>query len=156
MFHRVTLLGRLSRDPAMRYTPSGTAVTDLSIVTSKKILKTEENKCPDGWKESYNGTHYECAVFWKVTVWRGQAEACNQYLAKGSQIYAECEVAGNATEGILNPRIWTGSDGRPRANFELTARNIKFIGRSQSESGQGQQAGPTAPPREVPESEIPF
>jgi len=157
MFHRVTILGRLSRDPSMRYTPAGTAVTDLSIVTSTKIKKTEGKTCPEGWKESYDSRHYECAIFWKVTVWRAQAESCNQYLAKGSQVYAECEVAGNATDGILNPRIWTGNDGQARANFELTARNIKFLStrndsHSESTAGQGQQAAPQEESDEI----IPF
>ena len=155
MLHEITLIGRLSREAEMRYTPSGTAVTNLSVVTSKKVSKSTTEKCPDGWKEDYSGKNWECAIFWRATVWGRQAEACNEFLRKGSMVYITGEPNGQAENGIMNPRIWTGNDGQPHCSFEITARNVRFLStRSESQQDQGQQQEP--PPGTQPEEDIPF
>ena len=159
MFQRVTLIGRVGQDPQMRYTPDGTPVTSLSVATTETISKTKfdggERPCPQGWKESYNGRNWEVTTWWRVTCWRNLAEIVNQYITKGRLIFVEGIVQGEASDGTLNPRVWTGNDGVARASFELTARDVKFLG------GRGEDAGGAAPLGEPPpegfeEDSLPF
>ena len=60
---------------------------------------------------------------------------CNTYLVKGSQVFVEGEVKGDAAEGAQNPRIWQGNDDGHRASFEVTARTVKFPGRRDNGGG---------------------
>ncbi len=157
MFHKVVLIGNLGQDPEMRYTPSGTAVTNFSVATTSRISKQTNAECPNGWKESYSGNSWELTTWWRVTAWRQLAELCNQYLTKGRSVYIEGEVNGTAVNGSRNPRVWTGSDGVARASFELTARTIKFLGgRGERAEGLGTEAPEEPPPGFVEENEIPF
>ena len=158
MFHKVVIIGNLGRDPEMRYTPSGTAVTNFSVATSTRVSKQTNPECPDGWKESYSGNYWELTTWFRVTAWRQLAETCNQYLAKGRTVYVEGELNGTAENGSRSPRVWTGSDGVPRASFEITARTVKFIGgRGDRAEGMGGEEGPEEPPPGfVEETEIPF
>jgi single-strand DNA-binding protein len=158
MFHKVVIIGNLGQDPEMRYTPSGTAVTNFSVATTSRISKQTNPECPDGWKESYNGNSWELTTWFRVTAWRQLAELCNQYLAKGRTVYVEGELNGTAVNGSRNPRVWTGSDGVPRSSFEITARTVKFLGgRGDRTEGMGGAEGPEEPPPGfVEETEIPF
>ena len=153
MLFKIELIGRLTKDAEMRYTPAGTAVTNLSIATSKVISKQSTPECPKGWKDSYNQKNWEVTTFWRVTVWGKQAEACNSYLSKGSLVYIEGEPNGEAENGVLNPRIWTDKDGQPRASWEVTARNVRFLN-TRSEGSGGEQGAAQTP--EEPEASIPF
>jgi len=128
MFHEITLIGRLGSDPEMRYMPNGDAVTNFSVATSSTLSKERAESCPKGWKESYNGKNWELTIWWRVTCWRGLAETTNSFLSKGRQVFIKGEIAGEAADGTLNPRVWAGQDGVSKANFELTARMVKFIG----------------------------
>jgi single-strand DNA-binding protein len=139
----------------MRYTPDGTPVCNLSVATSTKIKKEGSNgqrPCPDGWKESYNGKYWELTTWLRLTCWRGLAETVNQYVTKGTQVYFEGELRGEASEGTQNPRVWTGDDGQPRASFEITARTVKFLGGGNG----GSSSEPAEPPRDFEEDELPF
>ena len=158
MFQRVTLIGHVGQDPQMRFTPDGTAVTNISVATKETISKSMpgggERSCPQGWKESYNGRNWEVTTWWRVTCWRGLAETANQYLTKGRLVYVEGRVNGEAVDGNLNPRVWTGNDGVARASFELTAATVKFLG------GRGESAGGAPigepPPEGFEEDALPF
>lgn len=156
MFQRVTLIGRVGQDPQMRYTPEGVPVTSFSVATTETISKTTfsgtERPCPQGWKESYNGRNWEITTWWRVTCWRNLAEITNQYLSKGRLVFVEGTVSGEASDGALNPRVWTGQDGVARASFELTARDVKFLGGR--EEGAGTSAMGEPPPEE--EDALPF
>jgi single-strand DNA-binding protein len=159
MFQRVTIIGKLGRDPEMRYTPDGTAVTNFSVATSRKVSKAKVEKCPGGWKESYNGKHWEITTWFRVTVWRGLAEMCNQYLAKGRTVRVEGIMAGESTDGKLEPRVWEDNSGNARCSFEITARDVLFLGGNDGNGGSSNQsqAAQQAPPDEgVDEEEIPF
>jgi single-strand DNA-binding protein len=159
MFQRVTLIGRVGQDPQMRYTPDGTPVTSLSVATTETISKTKfdgsERPCPQGWKESYNGRNWEITTWWRVTCWRGLAETVNQYVTKGQLIFVEGIVQGEANDGTLRPRVWTGNDGVARASFELTARDFKFLG-GRGESGGGGAPLGEPPPEGFEEDSLPF
>ena len=131
MFQRLTIIGRVGQEPQMRYTPDGAPVTSFSVATTERISKQTPNgerPCPQGWKESYNGRHWEITTWWNITCWRGLAETTNRYLSKGRLVQVEGTVKGEAEGGTLRPRVWTGNDGVSRASFELTARNVLFLG----------------------------
>jgi single-strand DNA-binding protein len=160
MFHRVTLIGRVGRDPEMRYTPDGTPVTDFTMATSKTLSKSlpggGERPCPAGWKESYNGRNWELTIWWRVTCWRGLGETVNRYLSKGRQVFVEGEISGQAENGTQNPRVWTGNDGVARASYEVTADTVKFLGgRDDIETGGEPIAGET-PEGDFGEGDLPF
>ena len=159
MFQRVTLIGRVGQDPQMRYTPDGTPVTSLSVATTELMPKQgfngAERPCPNGWKESYNSKNWEVTTWWRVTCWRGLAETVNQYVSKGMLVFVEGRVQGEAANGTLNPRVWTGNDGEARASFELTARTVKFMSRAGESAGAGAPMG--EPPEEgFEEDSLPF
>jgi single-strand DNA-binding protein len=151
MFQRVTLIGRVGQDPQMRYTPDGVPVTNFSVATTTARSKARAPECPAGWKESYNGKNWELTTWWRVSVWRDLAETVNQYVTKGMQVYVEGEVTGEAADGSLNPRVWTGNDGVARASFELTARMVRFRG----DAAAGPPTG-EPPPEGFEEDTLPF
>ena len=160
MFQRVTIIGRVGQEPQMRYTPDGTPVTNFSVATTETVSKTMpgggERSCPQGWKESYNGRNWEGTTWWRVTCWRGLAETVNEYLEKGRQVFVEGTVQGEAENGSLNPRVWTGNDGVARASFELTARTVKFLGgRGDAAAGGGAPIS-EPPPEGFEEDALPF
>jgi single-strand DNA-binding protein len=114
MYQKIFLAGNLGRDPDLRYTPNGTAVTSFSVATNEKWTDQE-------------GKLQERTTWWRVKVWGKQAESVNQYLSKGSQVFIEGRMDPDPETG--NPKVWTGKDGRNRASFEIVARRVKFIGR---------------------------
>jgi single-strand DNA-binding protein len=159
MFQRVTIIGHVGQDPQMRYTPDGTPVTTLRVATKESITKSlptgQQRPCPAGWKESYNGRNWEVTTWWAVTCWRGLAETVNQYVTKGQQVFIEGIMHGEAADGVINPRVWTGKDGQPRASFELTARSFKFIGPREEGAAAPPGIG-EAPPEGFEEDTLPF
>jgi single-strand DNA-binding protein len=144
MFHRITIIGFVGQDPRMRFTEDGTAVTNFSVATRDVVSKERVPQCPKGWKESLNGNNWELTTWFRVSCWRKLAEAMNQYLAKGAQVYVEGTLKGNATDGSQNPRIWVGADGEHRASYELTARVIKLLGKREG-NGNGAPIGEPPP-----------
>lgn len=135
MYQRLVLVGSLGRDPEMRYTPNGTAVTSLSVATNRKYTTAD-------------GQQKEETVWFRVSVWGKQAEPCNQYLTKGSKVLVEGNLVGDENGG---PRIWTDKEGKPRASFEVRAYTVRFLS-SKREAGQGAAAG--AAPEAVAEEPI--
>ena len=111
MYQSVTILGNLGKDPEMKYTPSGQAITNFSVATNRKYVK--------------DGAQVEEVVWFRVSAWGKLAETCNQYLTKGRTVLVTGRLTADENGG---PRIWTGSDGTPKASFELTALEVKFIG----------------------------
>jgi single-strand DNA-binding protein len=115
MFNRVIMGGNLVADPELRYTTSGTAVSNMRIAVGSKYKSGEE------WKEE--------TLFIGVVIWGKQAESCAQYLDKGRQVLVE---------GRLQERSWE-SDGQTRKKMEIVASTVKFIG------GKGEQSSGPAP-----------
>ncbi len=91
MFQKVILVGNLGRDPELRYTPSGQAVTNLSVASSRKYTDS-------------SGQQRDETIWFRVSVWGKQAETVNQYLRKGRQVLVEGRLVGDENG---NPRIWT-------------------------------------------------
>ena len=152
MLHEVTIIGFVGQDPQMRYTEDGTPVTNFSVATRQVVSKERAESCPKGWKESLNGKNWELTTWFRISSWRGLAEACNAYLEKGSQVYVKGELRGEASDGTQNPRVWTGQDGEPRASYEITARTVKFLGRR--DNGNGAAIEP--PPGGEDDDVLPF
>lgn len=121
MYQKVILIGRLGRDPEMRYTPSGDAVSNFSIAIDKS---TKEGK----------------STMWvRVTCWRRSAEAVNQWLGKGDIVAVEGELNFEPVSG--GPRVWIAKPGDTRASFEVTARIVKFIQLKKKEAEVGDGPG---------------
>jgi single-strand DNA-binding protein len=110
----VVLVGNLTRDPELRHTPSGTAVTTLRIAVNDRVKRGEE------WTDA--------AYYFDVTVWGRTAENCAQYLAKGRPV---------GVQGKLTWREWDAQDGSKRQSVEVVADNIQFLGSRDGGGGDG-------------------
>ena len=153
MFHRITIIGFVGQSPSMRYTEDGTPVTNFSVATRQIVSKERVAACPQGWKESLNGNNWELTTWFRITAWRKLADAVNQYLERGSQVFVEGELKGEANDGSQNPRIWTGNDGESRASYEVTARTVKFLGKRE---GNGVAPVGEPPPGGEDDDLLPF
>ena len=139
-FHTVILAGNLGRDPEMRYTPSGQAVTNFSVAVNDDYTNN-------------NGERIKRTIWVRVSSWGKQAENCNQYLKKGSKVLVEGRLTVDANTG--GPRIWTGQDGAARASFEVSAQTVRFMG-SRSEAGEAPAADEGAGSAPAEDENIPF
>lgn len=104
--NKVFLIGNLTRDPELRYTPGGTAVANLGLAVNRRF------------KDS-SGELKEEVCFLTVTVWDKQAEACCQYLSKGRPVFVE---------GVLQSRFWETGDGQKRSAIDVRAERVQFLG----------------------------
>jgi single-strand DNA-binding protein len=143
MYQKVTLVGRLGNDVEMRYLSDGTPVASFPLATSDSYTK--------------DGQKHTTTTWWKVTVWRRMAETCHQYLSKGRQVLVEGVVGGDKVDGNngetkIVPHTWLTDAGEARAQFEITARTVKFLG-GRGNGGGGEDV--EAPPEEEEDS-IPF
>lgn len=132
--NRVVLIGNLTKDPELRYTPGGQPVTTLRVAVNERRKVNEE------WQE--------VAHFFDVTVWGKQAENCSQYLRKGRPV---------AVDGRLSSRQWETPEGQKRSAVEVVAERVVFLG--SAEGGGSAQAAPDAEGGEAPTEagdDIPF
>jgi single-strand DNA-binding protein len=135
MWHKVILIGNLGRDPEMRYTPSGQAVTSFSVAINDNYTAND-------------GQKMERTIWVRISAWGKQAETCNQYLHKGSKVLVEGRLTADAATG--GPRIWNRQDGTPAASYEVTASTVRFLS-PRTEGGGGEES-----PISTGEEEIPF
>ena len=139
--NRVYLLGNLTRDPELRYTPAGTAVTSFGFAVNRRYRQGEETR--------------EETCFVDVVVFGRQAETVSEYLSKGRQALVE---------GRLTWRTWEADDGTRRSKHEVVAQNVQFIGpRAPAETAPVEQTAPaeaapqeTGPPPLDEDDDIPF
>lgn len=116
-YHTIIAVGNLGRDPEMRYTPNGDAVCELNVATNRTYTHNNERVKETTW--------------FRVSVWGKQAEACNQYLQKGSLVLVEGELRPDKDTG--GPKIFTRNDGTTGASYEVVARTVRFLtGKSES------------------------
>ncbi len=154
--NKVFLIGRLARDPELRYIPNGTAVATFTVASNRAYTLA-------------SGEKREESCFVRVVAWARQAELIGEYLSKGSPVFIE---------GRLQSRSWETPDGQKRSTLEVVAQNIQFLGKTSkavSETSgleeaqslpreQGQAGGEAAAPSDVPElnaegtvgEEVPF
>src|SRR4051794_20707623 len=129
--NRVFLIGRLAQDPELRYTPNGTAVSDLRVATSRT------------WTGK-DGERREDTLFIDVTVWNRQAENCCQYLKKGRQVHVE---------GFLKSESWETQAGEKRTKIKVEADRVQFLDRKDDSGGEARGHGQEddyAPPAREP------
>lgn len=112
MYQQTTIVGYLGKDPEMKFTPAGHAVTSFSVATSYGYTNA-------------SGQKVEETTWWRVSVFGGQADACKQYLAKGRPVLVVGRIRPDPQTG--GPRIYTKQDGTPGASFEIMASNVRFL-----------------------------
>ncbi len=132
--NKVMLIGNLTRDPELRYTPKGTPVADIGLAVNR------------GWTNE-QGVRQEDTTFIDITLWSRQAELACQYLSKGRSVYIE---------GRLQLDTWDDKDtGKKRSKLRVVGENVVFLsdgrGGGQAQGGQGgQYQQRSAPPRQAP------
>ena len=141
MYHTLILVGNLGRDPEMRYTPSGQAVTNFSVATSRQYSDS-------------NGQQVKETIWFRVSAWGKQAETCNQYLKKGSKVLVEGRLVPDLNTG--GPKIFSRKDGTQSSSYEVSATTVRFMS-SKSETDGGSASG-EASIGQPPESDmdVPF
>lgn len=113
--NKVFLIGRLARDPELRYIPSGTAVATFTVATNRAYTLA-------------SGEKREESCFVRVVAWARQAELCGEYLSKGSPVFVE---------GRLQSRSWETPEGQKRSTIEVVAQNIQFLSKAPKPGAEG-------------------
>ncbi len=123
-YNRVILLGNLTRDPELRYIPSGMAVADVGLAVNEK-------------RKNANGDWVEEVTFVDVTVWGRTAEVMGEYLTKGSPVLIE---------GRLKLDTWQDKDGQKRSKLKVTCDRMQMVGAKGQGGGEGGGARPAPRP----------
>ncbi len=129
MFNKVILIGNLTKDPELRYTPQGTAVSTIRIAVNSKYKQSDETKSE--------------TLFIDVVVFGKQAESCSQYLSKGRSVLVE---------GRLQERRWE-SDGQQRNKMEVIASTVRFLSKKSGPQEETGDSSDSIPPEETTDSE---
>src|SRR5262245_42772700 len=116
--NKVILVGRLGRDPELKYTASGTPFCRFSMATD------------DVWNDKASGERQERTEWHNIVAWDRLAEICNQYLTKGRLVYIE---------GALQTREWDDQDGNKRKTTEIRARDVVLLSSGGESMGGGGQ-----------------
>jgi single-strand DNA-binding protein len=128
--NKVFLIGNLTRDPELRYIPSGSAVATFTVAVNRVYIQQGEKK--------------EEVSYIKVVVWAKMAETCGEYLSKGSPVFVE---------GRIQSRSWETPQGEKRSTTEVIAERVQFLGRGKSSKQEGgADAEPAEPQTNVPSS----
>lgn len=133
--NRVQLIGNLTRDPELRYTPQGTAVCSFSIATNRSWTTDAGEKKDE-------------ADFHRIVAWNKLAELCSQFLSKGRKVYVE---------GRLSTRSWTAQDGAQRSTTEVIISDMILLdsagNRASSTQSKGEEESFEEPTEEAEEVE---
>lgn len=143
--NRVQLIGNLTRDPELRYTPTGAGVCTFSLATNRS------------WTDD-KGEKHEEADFHRIVAWSKLAELCNQFLSKGRKVYVE---------GRLSTRNWTAQDGSQKSTTEVVIDDMILLDNKgnqsepateevKSEKKEVKEESQEAPTDEVMPDDIPF
>ncbi len=138
--NKVMLIGRLGRDPEVKYTQSGTPVTTFSLATDER------------WNDK-SGEKQERTEWHNVVCWSKLAELAGKYLAKGREVYVE---------GRLQTRKWEDNQGNERRAVEIIATNLTFIGKADGNGGgraddHGSRGGTAVTPENpISDDDLPF
>ena len=141
MYQQIIIVGNLGKDPEMRYTPSGTPVTSMSIATNRKYTGSD-------------GQVVKETTWFRVSVFGKMAETVAQYLKKGSAVLVEGRLTPDKNSG--GPRVYQRPDGTMGATYEVAANTVRFLS-GRGEGGPGSAPAPSE--EDIPvgsEDEIPF
>lgn len=148
--NKAIVLGRLARDPEVRYTSDGTAIANFTVATSEE------------WKDRNTGEKKERTEWHRIVAFRRLGEICGEYLSKGRQVYIE---------GRIQTREWEDRDGNKRYTTEIVANQMQMLGgrdanrasappRQQTSAsgsyGASNVPGDDTPPPGAPDDDIPF
>ena len=143
--NKVILVGRLGRDPELKYTASGVPFCRFSMATD------------DTWNDKASGERQERSEWHNIVAWDRLAEICNQYLTKGRLVYIE---------GSLQTREWDDQDGNKRKTTEIRARDMVLLGGGENAGGgqrrtataeaAGASSPSSAPTSTITDDDIPF
>jgi single-strand DNA-binding protein len=135
MYQQLILIGHLGTEPEMRYTASGVPVTNFNMAVSRRWTNAE-------------GQSQEKTTWFRINLWRRQAEIASQYLAKGHRVMIVGEVD--------NARPWTDRDGNMRATIEVTATELKLMESKGANNNGAQDAAPAEAPPVGEDARVPF
>jgi single-strand DNA-binding protein len=143
MYQTIIIVGNVGRDPEMRYTPSGQAVTSFSVATNRQYTNN-------------NGETIKETIWFRVSAWGKTGETCNQYLKKGSKVLVEGRLTADPATG--GPRIWQAQDGTSRASFEVSAQTVRFLSSRAETESSGTGSAPASEDGGAPaeNEDIPF
>lgn len=127
-------MGNIGSEPELRFTPSGKQTCSFRVATNRTF-------------KGADGERKESVEWFSVVVWGKQAEACNQYLNKGSLIYCE---------GRMQTRSWEGQDGQKHYRTELIANQVIFLNRKQNANKEPSKENAEVPEGEVEPEDLPF
>jgi len=144
--NKAIIVGNLGKDPETRYTPSGSAVTNITVATS------------ESWKDKQTGEQQERTEWHRIVFFNRLAEIAGEYLRKGSQVYIE---------GKIQTRKWQDQNGQDRYTTEIVGNEMQMLGSRGDNAGGGRPAAAPAaapqqrqaappPPAEDFEDDIPF
>jgi len=120
MYQSITIVGNVGRDPEMRYTPSGQAVTSFSVATNREYTGSD-------------GVKVKETAWFRVSTWGKTAEVCSQYVAKGSKVLVEGRLISDPVTG--GPKVFAKQDGTTSASFEINANVVRFLSSKASHAG---------------------
>ena len=111
-YQKLIIVGNLGRDPEMKYTPGGQAVTNFNLASNRQYTTS-------------NGEKVKETTWFRISAWGRQAETCNQYLKVGSRVLIEGRLNPDKETG--GPRIWSRQDGTQGSSYEVTADRVVFL-----------------------------
>jgi single-strand DNA-binding protein len=132
--NKVILIGRLGKDPELKYTPSGAPVAKFSLATDENFKdRTGEQQRRTEWHN--------------IVAWNKLAEICGEYLTKGKQVYIE---------GSIRSRQWQDQSGNKRTSYEIIANQMQMLGsKGDTEQAAAASANRPAPERYAPSAPTP-
>lgn len=131
MMNKIFLIGRLTKDPELKYTPKGVAVTSFTLAVKRHVSGNKEKETD----------------FINIVVWNKAAENCAKYISKGRLV---------AVEGRLQIRSYEGNDGKKRWVTEVIADNVEFLSSGKSDDPTTQPPEPLGEEIDFNDEEIPF
>ncbi len=112
MYQKIIIVGNLSGDPEMRYTPSGQAVTNFSVAANRRYTSSD-------------GQQVDETTWFRVAAWGRQAETCKEYLRRGSRVLVEGRLNPDKQSG--GPRLYKRQDASWGASYEVVAQTVQFL-----------------------------
>ncbi len=139
MFQTIIVIGNLGKDPETRFTPAGQPVATFNLAANRRYSGAD-------------GQPVKETTWFRVTVWGKQAEACGQFLHKGSKVLVEGRLSPDPETG--GPRVWH-KEGRSGSSYEVTASTVRFLSSRESQD-EPVLAASAAGGAEADASEVPF
>ena len=134
-FHTLLIVGHLGREPEMRYSPSGQAVTNLNLAANRQYTDA-------------NGQTVNETTWFRVSVFGKTAENCNAFLHKGSLVLVEGRLTCDPETG--GPRLYSRKDGTPGTAFEVTANTMRFLSSQENHTDESEPAAVEAGGADIP------